>query len=428
MRFRRPRRTFSSTLLAAAILAAGCGGDPAPLGGDPAPATGEAREPMRCGRDPEGCGKRRSRLDAAKRGAIEFWEQGAVVRWNEIARGLVASRAVPPPLAARAYALLGVAQYEALVAAADRGHCSSRSFDAPAVVAGASHEVLRALFPGDAELLGDRRAEHEATRRWAHAAGRGVIENSDALGAAIAAGVVASAEDDGSDAAWTGTIPVGPGLWTGANPLLPLWGNVRTWLVPDVPSLRPAPPPALGSAELSAAVAEVRAISDHRTAEQAAIAGFWADGAGTATPPGHWNAIAADLVLDAGLSEIEAARVFAALNMAEMDAGICCWDAKYAYWLLRPWMADPAITTPVGKPNFPSYTSGHSTFSGAAAALLAHVFPDRAAELEAMAEEASISRVYGGIHYRFDSERGLEAGRAIGALAIRWTEEHPLPH
>ena len=114
--------------------------------------------------------------------------------------------------------------------------------------------------------------------------------------------------------------------------------------------------------------------------------------------------------------------------MAEMDAGICCWDAKYAYWLLRPWMADPAITTPVGKPNFPSYTSGHSTFSGAAAALLAHVFPDRAAELEAMAEEASISRVYGGIHYRFDSERGLEAGRAIGALAIRWTEEHPLPH
>jgi membrane-associated phospholipid phosphatase len=114
---------------------------------------------------------------------------------------------------------------------------------------------------------------------------------------------------------------------------------------------------------------------------------------------------------------------FALLNTAVMDAGISCWDAKYHYWLIRPPQADPAITTPVGLPNFPSYVSGHATFSGAASEVLSAIFPARRSRLRAMAEEAALSRLYAGIHYRFDNDVGLRMGRSIGALALRrWME------
>jgi hypothetical protein len=393
------RAAFIAAGMLACSLTSGCGDDPE---------MGEAAAPLHA---------RRSMQRPGAAAVIAFWDVGATIRWNEIARALVAQNLTPPPKAARAYALLSVAQYEALVAWEKRGRLSAH-----AVVAGASFEVLSALFPSSAPLLDGKRIEDEASRRWASIDTVGAVRAGDLLGRKIAREVLAEAADDGSDAVWTGTVPVGPGLWTGVSPVLPLWGEVRTWLVPDVLAVRPPAPPAFGSAAFESALDEVRSLSDHRTPEQLAIAQLWADGAGTSTPPGHWNAIASDLIRAEGLDELSAARVLAALNMAEMDAGICCWDAKYAYWLIRPYQADPAITTPVGRPNFPAYTSGHSTFSGAAAQVLAHVFPDHAAELQAMADEAGLSRLYGGIHFRFDSEQGLLAGRRIGDLAIDWLE------
>jgi membrane-associated phospholipid phosphatase len=152
-------------------------------------------------------------------------------------------------------------------------------------------------------------------------------------------------------------------------------------------------------------------VSDNRTPEQLAIAQYWADGAGTATPPGHWCRIACDAICAHHMREERAASLLSRLARSMMDAGIAVWDAKYAYWLLRPSQADPAITTPLGLPNFPSYTSGHAAFSGAAATILGAEFPDLESSLHAMANEAALSRVYGGIHYRFDSDAGLEQGR-----------------
>jgi membrane-associated phospholipid phosphatase len=200
-------------------------------------------------------------------------------------------------------------------------------------------------------------------------------------------------------------------------PLLPLWGMVRPWFMSSGDEFRPGPPPAFGSPEFVRALAEVRSYSDQRTPGQLQIALFWADGPGTATPPGHWNEIAADLIRRYHLDEQRAARVLAYMNTAVMDAGISCWDAKFEYWLIRPSQADPEITTPVGLPNFPSYTSGHASFSGAASEVLGHYFPAERRRMRSLADEAAMSRVYGGIHYRFDSDRGLEAGQAIGRLA-----------
>lgn len=240
----------------------------------------------------------------------------------------------------------------------------------------------------------------------------------------MAARVIARAQTDGAERTWTGIVPTGPGLWFSsqqppAPPLLPGWRRVTPWLMSAPDQFRPAPPPAVDSPQLHTALAEVRQIAERRTPEHLRLAAFWADGVGTYTPPGHWNAIAAELIVQHRRSELEAARTLAFMNMAIMDAGISCWDAKYVYWFPRPSQVEAQITTPIGLPNFPSYTSGHAAFSGAAADVLGVFFPAYRDTLRAMAEEAAMSRVYGGIHYRFDSEAGLEAGRAIAHLAVQ---------
>src|SRR5439155_13179139 len=102
-----------------------------------------------------------------------------------------------------------------------------------------------------------------------------------------------------------------------------------------------------------------------------------------------------------------------------------CYDAKYTYWLIRPYRVDPAITTPIGRTNHPSYPSSHACSSAAAASVLASLFPADAAQLTQMADEAGESRLYAGIHYRFDKDAGLHIGRQAAALALRRYIEDP---
>jgi len=140
-------------------------------------------------------------------------------------------------------------------------------------------------------------------------------------------------------------------------------------------------------------------------------------------PPSHWNVIAEDLVRAAGWGTLRTAWLFAALNTAQADAFIACWDAKFTYWSIRPITAirrllDPNWTSLIVTPPFPSYVSGHSTTSGAAATVLGAFVPAQAGRLAAMAEEAAISRLYAGIHYRSDNEVGLALGKRIGGVAV----------
>ncbi|HYG15539.1 MAG TPA: vanadium-dependent haloperoxidase, partial [Bacteroidia bacterium] len=152
------------------------------------------------------------------------------------------------------------------------------------------------------------------------------------------------------------------------------------------------------------------------TREQFRIVNFWADGAGTYTPPGHWNFIAADLLYKSQYSEIRTARALCYLNLAMADAAVVCWDLKYFYMVPRPTQMDPEIKTATGIPNFPAFTSGHSTFSSSAATVIGYIFPGEAGKMWEMAVEASNSRIYGSIHYRFDCEVGLKSGKAIGDM------------
>jgi membrane-associated phospholipid phosphatase len=210
----------------------------------------------------------------------------------------------------------------------------------------------------------------------------------------------------------------------------------------------------LTSAAYSEAFREVKELggrdSGTRTAEQTLIAWFWDDGDGTVTPPGHWNRIAQTVSRQRRLSLPENARLFALLNFSMADAGILCWEGKFAFSYWRPITAirdadldDNPDTTPqrnwdslLTTPPFPSYPSGHSTFSGAAAIALAHFFGTDAISFRigsegvsgvtrsfsgfwAAAQEAGRSRIYGGIHYEFDNREGLRCGRELADYIAR---------
>ena len=203
-------------------------------------------------------------------------------------------------------------------------------------------------------------------------------------------------------------------------PLLPKFGLVKTWHLnaENIESVRPSPPPIIGSEQFMKDLYELKSYIKSMTRAQTEIANFWADGPGSPTPPGHWNTIVMELMAQKKMDQKTQLEIFAMLNTALMDAAVCCWQTKYYYDYPRPNQIDPSIKTILGVPNFPSYTSGHSTFSGAAAKVLSAYFKNEQPLLEKYAKNASESRIYGCIHYRFDCEAGLECGKKIGEIVL----------
>jgi len=283
--------------------------------------------------------------------------------------------------------------------------------------------VLTYLFPTQAQSLEDMVAA-QATAGPGGSAPHPAFTRGEEVGRAVGAAIVARAHGDGFNTPFTGTIPTGPGLWiSNTTPPTIAGGQLPTalsWFLTSADQFRSPAPPAFGSAEFLAALAEVRHISDTRTAEQIAITAFWALNAGTPTAAGFWIQVGTDGINENGLSEREATHLYALLGATMYDAFIGCWDSKQTYWYIRPWRADVGITTTAaaGKPNHPSYPSGHSCVSASAAEVLKAFFPAQSAQLDAMVVQAGQSRVYGGIHYQFDIAAGQALGRSVAQFAI----------
>ena len=229
----------------------------------------------------------------------------------------------------------------------------------------------------------------------------------------IGAQVLAYAATDRTDLTTRPPNPGGPGSWAGANPVRGFY-EARTFALASGSQFRPAPPPAFGSAEFNAALAEVRALSDGLTPAQLTIAQSWAPRSAA-----YMNGLAAEMLVDRQRSDRDAARLLALANMAGFDVSNACFDAKFAYYFIRPSQADPQIKLPIGLPNHPSYPSGHSCITAAYATVIASAFPEEGVRLTAMVEEAGMSRMYGGLHYRFDCKAGQELGRQVAEHVLR---------
>ena len=470
-------------LLAMALVASACGGDD----GDGDGAVVRAAEPT-AGRwrtwvlaaptdirvpPPPGEGsdqadaEERELEDLAKRRTPEMtdiigkWDgEGEPISapWMEMALEFISARAKDPAASSRAYALVSVVAYDAMVTAWHYKYQYDRkppkvvdyvSEPGPdpsypsehAAIAGATSKVLAYLFPERPALRLDEAAEQAAESRvFAGANWRSDTTAGLELGRAVADRVIAFAKEDGAEQPCNKGRPgPAPRYWAPppgsvANPVQPCAGEWKTWTLTSGSQFRPGPPPVFGTQQFLTQARELIDIQKNLTQDQKRAATFWAGGDGTPLPAGVWNQVTIAYLRDRKPTEPQAERAMALANVAMADAGVAAWDAKYTYWDPRPENGirdaglDPNWKPYLGAtPFFPSYVSGHATYSGAISEVLAWIFPESEADFRAKAREASDARLWGGIHWRADSEVGLDMGHKIGQVVVERAKSDGAP-
>lgn len=387
-----------------------------------------------------------------------FISGNAVTDWNDALLDAVRTASTAPPLASRNMAMVQAAVYDSVNSITKKYSPYKVSIDAPAgtspeaATAAAAHRVLVSLYPAQAVKFNETYASSLAKIPDGKSKDDGI-----AIGQQVADRIISLRSTDGITRVVQYTPKTEPGSWNPTPPALaaalaPQWPDVTPFALTSGSQFRPSGPPALDSAKYAEEVNFVKEIgkidSLTRTPDQTAIAKFWANGAGTFTPPGHWNQIAQEAAALAGNSLDDNARLFALLNFALADAAITSWDAKYKYDLWRPvtairqadtdnnpnTTADPLWTPLITTPPFSEYTSGHSTFSGAAEPVMNSVFGsdfgfadkgDRTVNslrtfdnFAQAADESGMSRIYGGIHFMSANVDGLSSGRKVGNYVV----------
>ncbi|MFY9556227.1 MAG: vanadium-dependent haloperoxidase [Blastocatellia bacterium] len=403
---------------------------------------------------------------ADKKSADDFTSEVASA-WFELLYDVVKAEGTNPPVASRIYAITAVALYESIVAGSEVNRSLVGQLNGlifvpearrvhkhhwAAVANAALARTIRGLYStiSQSSLAAINNLEQTLASQYRAEVNKPVYERSVNLGQGVAASILDWAATDGFST--NNNCPYVPLLVAGAweptpplfnmNPLQPCWGFIRPMVLTSGGECPPQGNPTFSTdtgSTFYAAGLEVYNVGVGLTAEQRIIADYWSDGAGTGTPPGHWIAIVSQIARKDGLSLTRAAEAYVRVGMAVHDAFIACWNSKYVYNLQRPvtyinrnidatWR--PYIVTP----SFPTYTSGHSTQSGAAASVLTNMFgvksfedtthtdhglipaqqPRSFASFVQAAAEAAISRLYGGIHYSFDNNDGLTCGQCIG--------------
>ena len=395
--------------------------------------------------------------------------------WYHLALELV--RHTPtytPPVASRTLGYLGVAAFEALASGDPTLHslvgqlngltalpdrAPGQGYDTAVILNAVMDVLIHALFSNTGPT--GQHAMETLTGRLADQSGEGVpadvVAASRSYGATLAKAVLDWSRTDGGDVITNMGFPhrytlnPAPGHWVPTSkvvlqqaPLLPGWGKNRAFAMPSGDTCVIAPPGPYSEDKTSTfckVAMEVYDVTNALTDEQKNIARFWSDDAMLSyTPPGHWIAIMNQVVGEKGLDLTTHVEALARMGVAMADAFIGCWAAKFEYDTIRPItyikkVIDPKWEPLLNTPPFPEYPSGHSAQSAAAAAVLTEIFgdnysftdespspdgvPQRAfASFRAAAEEAAISRLYGGIHFRPAIENGQAQGRCIAAYAI----------
>jgi membrane-associated phospholipid phosphatase len=372
-----------------------------------------------------------SARDAAAWADITYWNAGAPsYRWMQIAWQEVSAHNLAPTLSTRAIALVAAAVYDTTVAVWDSKYAYNRPRPAEldptieaavpspatpgypseyAATAAAVSAVLSHLFPDSAD-----RYSALATRAAGSRVSAGTEFPTDSiagvqLGEAVAQSVISYGIADGSDTVFGGSYPPAPGTWSSNAPVTPLAGTWKTWVLSSASQFRPAAPPAADSTDGSALVASVKNLV--RTTATSHNAWFWQP---SFTTP--WLDTLYQKHFEYGLNTNapRAARMFALAMIAQHDATLACWDAKYTYLEPRPSMVDDSIVTLFPNPQHPGYPSGHACASGGVAAVLGYLFPAEAQSFSDRALQAGTSTFDAGIHNQLDVSTGLALGQAVG--------------
>ncbi|WP_270934102.1 phosphatase PAP2 family protein [Falsiroseomonas oryzae] len=379
-------------------------------------------------------------VDAETRERILWWDSVAPsYRWNAIALEASLRAGLNANVASRHLAALHTALADAMVAAWDSKHAHGRARpavldptlatvvptpqspswpDEHAAAGAVAAAMLGASFPQRAAEFERLAEEASRMRLLAGVAFPSDVAAGTALGRQVAAAALERARNDRSALPWTGSVPTGPGLWNGTNPIMPQAATWRPWLLASPDEFRPPPPAAHDSPERQAELAQLRAFP--RTPKTNADALFWEVAVGGLRNYEYWSNHTSRLLLENGLAADppRAARTYALLHAAHYDAGVACWDAKYAYWAIRPFQLDPELRPIFATPNHPSYPAAHACYSMTAALVLSHLFPRDAASLLALGRESGESRIWAGIHYPSDVAAGQRLAQQVAGRAI----------
>ena len=336
-----------------------------------------------------------------------------IINWNQFTKLMIRNdmlfffgHTYPPTNTKHVYAVTHVAIHNALLEARDGG-------DVPedAVVSGAAREALSTLFP-----------QHENRITLFHNKQISKISGFDhskvaegvAIGKESTKKFLATVQIPDHNKPFGGTIPEGPCMWTGTNPVTPDAGGWQTFFIADVGDYLAAPPHRCNSPEDLAEVAEVEAVSKTRSAADADLGRYYGEDVGFAL-----NDAMTALALVQRSEVRDSAYAFAYANAAMYDSGIAIWNSKYTYWTERPEKRIPGLDQTIPSPNFPAYPSGHSGIAATGAAVLTEIYPEHGEYLTRLYQDISKSRLDVGVHYRQDNEEGVRVGLAIGEAVIR---------
>jgi hypothetical protein len=404
----------------------------------------------------------------AKEGSADSFPSDVASVWFDMLYDVVRSEGTTPPPASRIYGVSAVGLYESIVSGTEENRSLVGQLNdlsempegkkknhwptvANAVLAQAIRGIFTSLKPENLDAINALEADFNALFQ-----GQQSFDRSVAFGKEAADAVLAWAATDGF--AELNNSPYVPAPVAGAweptppafstNPLQARWGQIRPMVLTSGADCAPPGHPEFSSdtaSQLHATALEVYNVGINLNDEQKTIADYWADGpVATGTPPGHWIALVGQFARNDALSLTAAAEAYARVGIAVHDAFIECWHFKYETNLQRPVTyindnIDASWVPYIATPPFPTYPSGHSTQSGAAAVLLTDMFGIRAfidtirtdhdlglpdeprsfASFDHAAYEAAVSRLYGGIHYTFDNQDGLLNGRCIGHTIVR---------
>jgi membrane-associated phospholipid phosphatase len=366
---------------------------------------------------------------------INYWDAGAPgYRWMQIAQQLVVSEGLAAPLQTRALSMVATAIYDATVAAWDTKYAYQRKHPSEidptiktivlptaspsypsehAVAAGAAVAVLASLFPDQAASLNDMANQAGWSRIVAGVAFPSDVVGGTDLGNIVGLAVIAKANTDGSNQLFNGTFAAAPGVWSSPNPVSPLAGSWRPWVLTSANQFRPAAPPAFGSNDANTQYAADKNLTKTNTTNH--LAWFW--------QPGFFQPWIQQVETEIFQNHMDrdaprAARAYALETIAQHDATLACWDAKYTYLELRPPQADPTITPLFALPQHPGFPSGHACASGASAAVMSYLFPADATSLQSMASDAGTSTFDALIHTQLDVSMGLSLGAQVGQQVV----------
>ena len=380
-----------------------------------------------------------SQRDPRVQQSIRFWDfWSPSSRWNEMLVDVSAANPLPGGGGFRAFAMMNIALHDAMIAAWDTKYAYKRrrpgeietslalAVAAPrspsypcehSVAAGAAAAVIAHLYPKEAQRMTNVAEEAARSRVMAGAAFPSDTTAGLELGRAVAARVIERMKVDGGK--WGGTVPAGPGMWRGTNPVGVDDVGWKLFVMSSSSQFRPGPPPAHDSAQRASELEEVKSFK--RTPFTNSKVYYWQFG--QLGQPAVTFRLAEELtrrLAEDGLhvSAPRAARAYALVYVAYYEGWIASQDAKFHYWVARPNQFDPTLTTVIPTPPFPTYPSNAATLAKAPAVVMSYLFPRERARYDEWVRESGESRLWAGIHFQSDIASGWEIGRQVGEAVV----------